>query len=292
MATKKIVRASKTKNVQKSPKTLSKIVVPKQVEIKPIQVEVNDVVKKKRRTRKAKSKSGMYFTTDTENAIVEYNNETDHLTRGRIFETRIKTAFEKIAENIFNTFKFSYNEVCPESVQREAISHMVMNMSRYDQTKGKAFGYFSIVAKNWFILENNMNYRRFKKHVEIIDEPGESTSGEFIIESEHDSQDYDNKEFIELMVAFWDENIPTYFSKERDQKIAGAVVHIFRQHDRIDIFNKKALYLYIREISGCQTQHITKVINKMMYMYKNIKDEYMNSGKITGRHYRKQNVYT
>lgn len=241
-----------------------------------------------KKPRKARS---MYFTSDTENAIVEYNKTDDHSERCRIYEQRIRSAFEKIAENVFNTFKFSYNEVSPDAVQKEAVSHMVMNMARYDQSKGKAFGYFSVVAKNWFILENNMNYRRFKKHVEIVDEPGGPTNGEFIIESEHDSQDYDNKEFISLMVNFWDTNIPSYFSKVRDRDIASAVVHIFRHYDRIEIFNKKALYLYIREIANCQTQHITKVINKMMYLYKNIKDEYMNTGKITGNCFRNQNPF-
>ena len=245
--------------------------------------------KTRRRKKKSESSPTMYFTPDTELAIVEYNNEENQTVRCKIYNERIRHAFEKIAENIFNTFKFPYNEVSPDSVQNEAVSHMVMNMSRYDPSKGKAFGYFSIVAKNWFILENNTNYRRFKKQVEIIDEPGKS-SGEFIIQPEHVKQNRDNQEFIELMVEFWDENIENYFSKQRDIEIARAVIHIFRSCDRIDIFNKKALYLYIREIANCQTQHITKVVNRMLFTYRNIKDEYLNTGKITGNHFCSQNV--
>lgn len=226
----------------------------------------------------------MYFTTDTEQAIVEYNQTHDSAERNRIYTEKIQHAFEKIAENIYNTFNFPYNEVSPQSFQEEAVSHMVTNMAKYDPSKGKAFGYFSIVAKNWFILENNNNYKRFKKHTEIIDEPGQSP-GEFVIQPEHEREDRDVREFINLMVEYWDVNLKSLFPKERDYSIASAVVEIFRRCDRIDIFNKKALYLYIREIADCQTQHITKVVNRMLFSYHNIKNEYLDTGKITGNYF-------
>ena len=226
----------------------------------------------------------MYFTGETEKAIVEYNRTNDSSERNRIYTEKIQHAFEKIAENIYNTFNFPYNEVSPQAFQEEAVSHMVTNMAKYDPSKGKAFGYFSIVAKNWFILENNNNYKRFKKHTEIIDEPGQSP-GEFVIQPEHEREDRDVREFIDLMVEYWDNNLKQLFPKSRDYGIACAVVEIFRKCDRIDIFNKKALYLYIREIADCQTQHITKVVNRMLFTYNNIKNEYLDTGKITGNYF-------
>jgi hypothetical protein len=90
------------------------------------------------------------------------------------------------------------------------------------------------------------------------------------------------KEFINLMVEFWDKNITKYFTKERDLRIATAVIEIFRNSDRIDQFNKKALYLYIRDISDCPTQQITKIVNRMKSMQRNITLEYHDTGRITG----------
>lgn len=84
------------------------------------------------------------------------------------------------------------------------------------------------------------------------------------------------------MVEFWDTHVGSYFTKDRDIKIANAVVEIFRNCDRIDVFNKKALYLYIREIADCQTQHITKVVNKMKAAQHNITNEYQLRGTVTG----------
>ena len=225
-----------------------------------------------------KKTSNVYFTYETENAIVAYNETEDPREKDRIYTQHIQAPFAKIAENVYNTFKFSYADVSPLEIQKQAISHMVANIAKYEKGKGKAFSYFSIVAKHWFILDNNTTYRRFKKHVEICEQVGES--GEFVIEPEHEKQESETREFIRLMVEYWDKNVGRHFTKDRDLKIANAVIEIFRNSDRIDVFNKKALYLYIREIADCQTQHITKVINKMAGPQSHIKSEYLNRGSI------------
>jgi hypothetical protein len=225
-----------------------------------------------------KKTSNVYFTKDTEDAIVSYNETDDPREKDRIYNDKIQAAFSKIAENVYNTFKFSYADVSPIEIQKQAISHMVANIAKYEKGKGKAFSYFSIVAKHWFILDNNTTYRRFKKHVEICEQVGES--GEFVVEPEHEKQESETREFIRLMVEYWDINVGKHFTKERDLKIANAVIEIFRNSDRIDVFNKKALYLYIREIADCQTQHITKVINRMAKPQSDIKSEYLNRGTI------------
>lgn len=274
---KKVKKAKKvTRNIKKIKKVkkVTKLKMPKKPIIK---VEVVEPVAPTPVVEKAKP--NVYFTIETEKAIIEYNKATDPREKDKIYTQKIQYAFEKIAENVYNTFKFSYSDVSPVEVQKQAISHMVANIDRFEAGKGKAFSYFSIVAKNWFILDNNNNYRRFKKHIEICEHP--SDSGEFVIEPEHQKRDSELREFIELMVAFWDRNVHKYFTKDRDLEIANAVIEIFRNSGRIDVFNKKALYLYIRDIAGCQTQHITKVINRMKMAQKEITDQYFTTGTIT-----------
>ena len=287
---KKIAKKSKpTKKVVKNQKPKNKI---KKQTVHTDEFHVNEKISRPRGRPKGKKNkkeavegvekkiSNVYFTPDTELAIVAYNETEDPREKDKIYNEKIQGAFGKIAENIYNTFKFSYADVSPLDVQKQAISHMVANMSKYEKGKGKAFSYFSIVAKHWFILDNNTTYRRFKKHVEICEQTGDS--GEFVVQPEHEKQESEAREFIKLMVEYWDQNVGKYFTKDRDLKIANAVVEIFRNADRIDIFNKKALYLYIREIADCQTQHITKVINKLMEPQRKIREEYYNTGKITG----------
>jgi hypothetical protein len=204
--------------------------------------------------------SKMYFTKDTEAAIIEYNAETDDAKRNQLYESRIKYAFEKLVENVFNTFKFTYFDISPLDVQKETVSHLVSNIHKFDANKGKAFGYFSIVAKNYLIFHNNGNYKRFNQQVNISDTPCESSVCLQTQDAYH--KDIEMNEFMEMMIKYWETNVRKIFTKERDLTIANAVIELFRNYKRIDCFNKKALYFYIREMSDCRTQQITKVINK------------------------------
>ena len=223
-------------------------------------------------------KEKMYFTSLTEDAIIQYNQEEDANVRDEIYNTQIKFAFEKLVENVFNTFKFCYFETSPIEVQKETVAHLVANMHKFEKGKGKAFSYFSIIAKNYLIFQNNTNYKRFNQHVEIGEDNGENT---FKLQQEDAHyKEEQSREFIALMVTFWEKNISKIFTKQRDINIANAVIELFRNSDRIDAFNKKALYLYIREISSCKTQQITKVINKMKNYQSNITRMYADEGNI------------
>lgn len=220
----------------------------------------------------------MYFTKDTEDAIIEFNKEENDEKRNEIYNTKIKYPFEKLVENVFNTFKFSYFDVGPLDVQKETLSHLVANIQKFESGKGKAFSYFSIIAKNYLIFNNNSNYKRFNQQVDISEENEEHTVRLQTEDSHH--RDVQTKEFMRMMISYWDKNIKSIFPKTRDLQIAEAVIELFRNSDRIDHFNKKALYLYIREISTCKTQQITKIINKMKDHQQKITRMYVRDGVI------------
>ena len=243
------------------------------------------VIVKEKRGRKSRNTSPdrMYFTQDTENAIIEYNNSTDTQIREDIYNIKIKRPFEKLVENIFNTFKFSYFETGPLDVQKETVSHLVSNISKFDVSKGKAFAYFSIVAKHYLIALNNSTYKRRNLHVEISEEHEEHTVQLQTEDKYH--KDAEMKEFMNLMILFWETNVGKIFTKRRDLDIANAVIELCRNSTRLEVFNKKALYLMIRELSNCRTQQITKVINKMKQYQTNIYKSYINKGFVNTENY-------
>ena len=230
--------------------------------------------------KKRKKKSKIYFGKDTENAIIEYNNTECAIKRNKIYNEGISYAFDKLAENILNTFKFSYFQCSHLEVQQEVVSNLVSNIHKYKPDNGKAFSYFSIIAKNFLILYNNGNYRKFKKHVSVDDEESPSVDLELSSLPTSPTNKKELSEFFQLMIRYWDDNIDKFFKKENELKIAYAVLEIFRNSDRIENFNKKALYLYIREMTNCKTQNITKVVNKMKDMQKRIQIEYKETGDI------------
>ncbi len=244
------------------------------------------------RKRRSKNVSRMYFTQETEDAIILYNGTEDQDIREQIFRDKILQPFQKLVENVFNTFKFSYFETGPQDVQKECLTHLVANMHKFDPTrcskanpdkKTTAFAYFSIIAKHYLILLNNTNYKKFNQNVEISEERDENT-----VQLQQDDKYYAHQEltdFIKLIIDFWEKNVGKIFTKQRDLNIANAVVELFRSSDRIDAFNKKALYLYIREIASCKTQQITKVINRMKQYHDTIQKSYVEHGTVNTERY-------
>lgn len=230
--------------------------------------------------RKRRKKSKIYFGKEAENAIIEYNSSDDEVLRNKIYNERISSAFDKLAENILNTFKFSYFQCSHIEVQQEVVSNLVSNIHKYKPDNGKAFSYFSIIAKNFLILYNNGNYRKFKKHVSVDDEEAPNVDMALSSTTQSSQTKKELSEFFRLMIEFWDVNIQKIFKKQTELQIAYAVLEIFRNSDRIENFNKKALYLYIREMTNCKTQNITKVVNKMKDLQKKIQVEYNQTGYI------------
>jgi hypothetical protein len=239
---------------------------------------LNEDGTRKVRRRGRNKKNKIYFSKATEDAIIEFNAEEDMDKRNLIYNERIKFSFEKLVENIYNTFKFTYFDTGPIEVQRETVSHLVTNIHKFQAGKGKAFSYFSIVAKNYLIFHNNNNYKRFNQHVDI----GETPSEDSVCLQTEDKHHYDvqTKEFMKLLIDYWEKNVTKIFSKTKDLNIAYAVIELFRNCERIENFNKKTLYLLIREISNCKTQQITKVLNRMKGYQSQISQNYTDQGVI------------
>lgn len=241
-------------------------------------VETLDASDKPVRRRGRNKKEKIYFSKATEEAIIAYNAETDNDVRNTIYNERIKFSFEKLVENIYNTFKFTYFDSGPLEIQRETVAHLVSNIHKFQAGKGKAFSYFSIVAKNYLIFHNNNNYKRFNQHVDISETPSEDS---VCLQTEDAHyRTVQTQEFMKLVIDYWEKNITKVFTKVKDLNIAYAVLELFRSCERIENFNKKTLYLYIREISNCKTQQITKVLNKMKAYQGQINKNYMNRGMI------------
>jgi hypothetical protein len=230
------------------------------------------------RKRKPK-KANVYFTQETEDAILEYLKARDQKKRNKIFNEKINYSFHKLAENIIHTFKFYYTEVdtIPE-LQHEVVAFLLEKLHLYDQTKGKAFSYFGTIAKRYLILYNNANYKKLKDRasVEAIDED-KSILIDLVNKYENNDNDKTSN-FIKQFTRYVDANLFTLFPKQNDARIADAINELFKKSENLDIFNKKALYIYIREMVDIKTSHITKVSKKLHSIFKDGYTFYLENG--------------
>jgi hypothetical protein len=216
---------------------------------------------------KKKKKGVQYFTQDTEDAIVLYNHTEDSEERSRIYRERIHYGFFKLTENIIHTFKFYYTEVDNiEDLQHEVITFLLSKIHLYDQTKGtKAYSYFGTIAKRYLILSNQKNYKKRidTAPIEVLEE---DENHSYSI----DDSSYDEKlsKFIDEFTDYCTENIFEIFPKDYDAQIADAILELFRKRENLDVFNKKALYIYIREQVDVKTPKITKIANQLYDIFK------------------------
>jgi|TARA_R110000851_G_scaffold63568_9_gene145355 hypothetical protein len=229
--------------------------------------------KKAKRGRKPTKKQ--YFTYRTDLAIVAYNSETNYMKRNKVYREHIHYAFDKLAENIIHTFKFYYFDVPYIDVKCETVAFLNEKIHKYVLGKGKAFSYFSIVAKNYLIIANNANYAKMKAKADItvIDERRD-------LGSELGYSDYQEglKDFTNQFVDYYSRNINEIFTNKRDIIVADTLLELFRIRDNIENFNKKALYILIRERTGLKTQNITKVVNIMKRHYSTMYLKYSDKG--------------
>ena len=146
------------------------------------------------------------------------------------------------------------------------IEFLLQKIHRFDPSKGaKAYSYFGTIAKRYLINSNNKNYKKRvdktpidilesdEKHSYVIDEVPSNVKLEI---------------FMDKYVEYCTKNIYNLFPKGDDAKVADAVLELFRKRDHIDVFNKKALYIYIREIIDVKTPKITKISDRLYGIFK------------------------
>lgn len=224
-----------------------------------------------------KKKNKIYFGKEVENAVIEYNNEPDTYIKSKIYKNKIEKAFNKLVENIINRYKFPYFKEVSENLQDDVVTFLVINMHKYDPERGRAFSFFSTIAKNYLIQGNDKEYE-VKISQQIIDTSNTEYSLDIVDEEKEDQLNNDMPEYIHLLIQYWDLNIDKIFTKRQDIMIADAIISLFRVSHNIENFNKKSLYVLIREITGLKTQYITSVVNKMRIHNEALMNQYSSTG--------------
>jgi hypothetical protein len=242
-----------------------------------IDTEIEEIgLTKKGQPRKRKPKQkNVYFTQETEDAILKYRICETFEERNKIYNESIHYAFYKLVENIIHTFKFYYTEVDNiEDLKYEVISFLLQKLHLYDQSKGKAYSYFGTITKRYLIIYNQKNYKKLvnRTNIDDVSENFESMTG---LHSDSEQQEIDVLDVFNSFVNEVDKNLLDLFTKKEEAQVADAIIEIFKKKDKIDIFNKKALFIYIKEMTDAPSSTITRVIKKLKTVYKRVISEHI-----------------
>ncbi len=215
-----------------------------------------------------------YFTQQTEDAIVRFQQETDVEKKQQIFVVEIKEALDKLVENIIFVYKFhTLGNI--DVLKNDCASFLFENLSKFDQTKGhKAFSYYSVIARNWFSQKvklykkkNSSDLHLDKEILSYLEKNNES----LIVK--HSEDEILKEEFLMLLkedVQEWRKK----FLKPQEQKVLESIITLLENPEFISIYNKKAIYLYIREMTGLNTKQIVTNLTKFKRRYNGFKKKY------------------
>ena len=212
--------------------------------------------------RAKKSKS--YFTKITDVAISAYNRSEIMPQREKIYCRFIYPAFMKMAENIINKVKPDYIDSSFQDLQTDLVTYLTARLNKFNPNAGKAYSYYTRTSFNYLIAENQKGYAKVKSDtLEInIDEQRN------VITEMHNAEMRETlREFMDAYIEYCYDNLNYIFSNSIDIHVADSVLHIFETREDIDNFNKKSLYILIRERTGLETTNITRVIKTLKQIY-------------------------
>ena len=211
-----------------------------------------------------KSKKNHYFTKVHEEAIVKYANTEDIQLRSALYIEYIQPAFDQMVDKIIYTYRFT---TLPniDYLKADCKVWLTTILNKYDPSKGsKAFSYFSVVTKNWFIHQVKRTQKRNRTEVFIEDVINEVDEDLVSQEPTYISkrQEIEFWKSLSREIDTWD----SFMLKENEKKVLMAVRILFDSADTIEIFNKKAIYL--------NTKQVVNNLNKLRKRYRVFKQKW------------------
>jgi len=238
------------------------------------------MIKKEPRKRKRRTKNH-YFTKVHEVAIIEYVKTDCNAKKTKLYIEFIQPAFSEMVDKITYTYKFT---TLPniDSLREECKIWLTTILGKYDPNKGsKAFSYFSVITKNWFIhkiKKTNQKRRRevnFEDVAKILEK--EYASNPHAYESTREQKEFWS--FLLKEISGWEDQEIENNPNSNEVRVVKAIKELLKDPEEVEILNKKAIYLYLREITGLTTKQIANCLKKFRVRYKAFKSEW-NTGQL------------
>ncbi|MAF24072.1 hypothetical protein CL634_00590 [bacterium] len=229
----------------------------------------------KHRPRRKRTKND-YFTKVHENAIIKYTLTNCRQEKTELYASFIQPAFNEMVNKIIFTYKFN---TLPniDPLREDCKIWLTTILDKYDPNKGsKAFSYFSVVTKNWFIHKVKKNSKKLRREVSY-ENLVENGGADILGTSDEGANSYMSKR---VEMEFWNclltqvDRWDTGSLKTNEKAVLEAVKVLLHNIDDIEIFNKKAVYLYLRELTGLNTKQVVNNLNKLREKYRLFKTKW------------------
>jgi hypothetical protein len=219
-----------------------------------------------------------YFTKDTDVAIGKFIRTDDIKLKHELFDKEIRPAFEKLIENLIYVYSF-YTIDDADTLKRECLTNLYEMLPKFNPDRGtKGFSYFNVVAKNWFVMRTREKNKRSKMESEfvvdidheiVLNDPSLSVSPyEDVIE--------DREKWLKFFEAM--DSWRGQLTKKTEREVLEAVTYLMKNPHLVNIYNKKAIFLYLREMTDLNTKQVIVNLKKIKNLYNEWLKEYEATG--------------
>lgn len=216
----------------------------------------------------------LYFHAGTQEAIVLYQNTEEEDQRHIIYVKDILPAFDKLVENLIfiHGFTRAFGAGSYESLKADCVSFLYESLHKWDPERGtKAFSYFNVVAKNWLIIKAKKRQKNNRRHVSIDDHDSLRRVDLEIIENyqaipAQDDEMIKRERSQEILKMLHE--IKGRLTSENELSCITAIIVIFESVDQLDFLNKRALFVYMRDLSNLNPKQLSIAMSSIRKHYK------------------------
>jgi hypothetical protein len=228
---------------------------------------------KKRIRRNPDVPRNMYFGEPVQESIELYHETQCSKEKIKIFENSINPAFEHLVDKLIKVYDFKSPNHGTDELKAECVSFLYESMHKWDSSRGtKAFSYFNVVAKNWLILNTRKHIKKSNLTISLEDfdilSPAQKSQIEeySVIPSPEDSLvELESKfEIIKML-----EDMKVKVNNENELRCLHAIETLFDSIDELELLNKRAIRIYLVEISGLDKKIVSKSLASLKKHYKN-----------------------
>jgi len=227
--------------------------------------------------KKKKKKSNYYFTIDTQNKIIEYQNSKRKIVKDRLYSEHIHPAFEELVHNLVSVYSFKSSNEDINHLKHDCVTFLYETINKWCPNKGtKAFSYFNVVAKNYLTIHSRRNLKHAKRSVSTdAMETFTAFEKEQYNRTEKDIselyEDEINRRLFGPMFKKMTRVIREKLKDDKDIRCLDAIIQVFDNVNELDYLNKRAVFVYLREISGLNSSELSSSLSNIRKHYKKIK---------------------
>ena len=223
---------------------------------------------------KKKRKRRQYFTAETQKNIVLYQNSNSKAEKDKIYVEHIMPAFNELVQSLISVYKFRAVNEDINHLKNDCSNFLFETIHKWNPDNGtKAFSYFNVVAKNWLTIQSRRLLKHQRRSAYIDDETSlSSVEKAELYDKEYIDPDLlllEKQEKYQKMLEMID-YIEGHLKDDRDIRCCFAIKKVFSSIDELEFFNKRAIFVYLREISGLNSTELSSSLSNIRKIYRKV----------------------